>query len=45
MNSHFVMDNFWDAKEKDSTERLLNAADNTGLKTVIILLPPSEGGV
>ena len=41
---YFVMDNFWDAKEIDSTERLLNAADNTGLKTVIILLPPSEGG-
>jgi hypothetical protein len=41
---YFVMDNFWDAREIDSTERLLNAADNTGLKTVIILLPPSEGG-
>ena len=41
---YFVMDNFWDAGEIESTERLLNAADNTGLKTVIILLPPSEGG-
>jgi hypothetical protein len=41
---YFVMDNFWDAGEIESTERLLNAADNTGLKIVIILLPPSEGG-
>ena len=41
---YFVMDNFWDAKEIEPTERLLNAADNTGLKIVIILLPPSEGG-
>jgi hypothetical protein len=41
---YFVMDNFWDAKEIESTERLLDAADNTGLKIVIILLPPSEGG-
>ena len=41
---YFVMDNFWDAGEIESTERLLNAADNTGLRIVIILLPPSEGG-
>jgi hypothetical protein len=41
---YFVMDNFWDAGETESTARLLNAADNTGLKIVIILLPPSEGG-
>jgi hypothetical protein len=41
---YFVMDNFWDAREIESTESLLNAADNTGLKIVIILLPPSEGG-
>src|ERR687897_3054870 len=41
---YFVMDNFWDLEEIDSTERLLNAADNTELKIVIILLPPSEGG-
>jgi hypothetical protein len=41
---YFVMDNFWDVGEIESTERLLNAADNTGLKIVIILLPPSEGG-
>ena len=41
---YFVMDNFWDTGEIESTERLLNAADNTGLRIVIILLPPSEGG-
>ncbi|HKG70771.1 MAG TPA: hypothetical protein VKA87_02675 [Nitrososphaeraceae archaeon] len=41
---YFVMDNFWDAEEIESTERLLDAVDNTGLKIVIILLPPSEGG-
>ena len=40
----FVMDNFRDAKEVESTERLLNTADNTELKIIIILLPPSEGG-
>ncbi|HEX2106936.1 MAG TPA: hypothetical protein VHF28_04315 [Nitrososphaera sp.] len=41
---YFVMDNFEDPKELQSTERLLDAADNTGLKIIIILLPPSEGG-
>lgn len=41
---YFVMHNFVDANEVESTERLLNAADNTQLKIVIILLPPSEGG-
>jgi hypothetical protein len=41
---YFVMDNFEDPNELGSTERLLYAADNTGLKIVIILLPPSEGG-
>jgi hypothetical protein len=41
---YFVMDNFWDPEELRSTERLLEAADNTELKVVIILLPPSEGG-
>jgi hypothetical protein len=40
----FVMDNFRDAKEVESTETLLNAADYTELKIIIILLPPSEGG-
>jgi len=42
---YFVMDNYEDPKELQSTERLLDAADNTGMKIVIILLPPSEGGV
>jgi hypothetical protein len=41
---YFVMDNFENPKELQSTERLLDAADNTGLKIIIILLPPSEGG-
>ncbi len=41
---YFVMDNFHDPEEVQSTERLLNVADNTELKIVIILLPPSEGG-
>src|ERR687892_906996 len=41
---YFVMDNFWDREQLESTEGLLDAADNTGLKIVIILLPPSEGG-
>ncbi len=40
----FVMDNFRDAGEVKSTERLLAAADYTPLKVVIVLLPPSEGG-
>jgi hypothetical protein len=38
------MDNFRDPEEVRSTERLLDAADNTELKIFIILLPPSEGG-
>src|SRR5918992_1614280 len=41
---YFVMDNFRDPEEVKSTEKLLDAADNTELKIVIILLPPSEGG-
>ena len=40
----FVMDNFNDADEMKSTERLLDTADSTELKIIIILLPPSEGG-
>jgi hypothetical protein len=40
----FVMDNFKDTKEAESTEKLLSAADYSGLKIIIILLPPSEGG-
>jgi hypothetical protein len=41
---YFVMDNFRDPAEVELTERLLDAADNTELKIIIILLPPSEGG-
>ena len=41
---YFVMDNFVDPEEVQSTERLLDTADNTDLRIVIILLPPSEGG-
>ena len=41
---YFVMDNFSDREQLESTERLLDAADNTELKIVVILLPPSEGG-
>jgi hypothetical protein len=41
---YFIMDNFMDLEEVQSTERLLDTADNTKLKIVIILLPPSEGG-
>jgi hypothetical protein len=41
---YFVMDNFWDLKELQSTERLLGVAEKTGLDIIIILLPPSEGG-
>ena len=41
---YFVMDNFWDLEQLESTERLLDSADNTELKIVVILLPPSEGG-
>jgi hypothetical protein len=41
---YFVMHDFMDIKEVESTERLHNAADSTKLKIVIILLPPSEGG-
>jgi hypothetical protein len=41
---YFVMDNFWDREEVRSTESLLDAADNTELKIIIIILPPSEGG-
>jgi len=40
----FVMDSFDDAEEMESTERLLDSADSTKLKIIIILLPPSEGG-
>src|SRR5919109_2137827 len=41
---YFVMNNFNDSKEKRATEKLLESADKTDLKILIILLPPSEGG-
>ena len=43
---HFVMGNFKDPKLVDSTESLLQSAENldNDLKIIIITLPPSEGG-
>jgi len=43
---YFVMGNFKDPKSIDSTESLLQSAENldNDLKIIIILLPPSEGG-
>ena len=44
---YFVMGNFKDPKLVDSTESLLQSAENldNDLKIMIILLPPSEGGL
>jgi hypothetical protein len=43
---YFVMSNFEDPKLIDSTESLLQSAENLdqGLKIIIVVLPPSEGG-
>jgi len=43
---YFVMSNFEDPKLIDSTESLLQSAEklDQGLKIIIIVLPPSEGG-
>jgi hypothetical protein len=41
---YFRMRNFSDTQEVKGTEKLLRSADNTVMKIVIILLPPSEGG-
>jgi hypothetical protein len=41
---YYVMNNFEDPKSLKMTEDLLETADNTNLKIIIILLPPSEGG-
>jgi hypothetical protein len=43
---YFVMSNFENPKQIDSTESLLQSAENLdhGLKIIIIVLPPSEGG-
>ncbi len=40
---YFSMHNFEDSKYTKLTEDLLNAAEQTNLKIIIILLPPSEG--
>ena len=42
---YFVMSNFENPKQIDSTESLLQSAENLdqGLKIIIIVLPPSEG--
>jgi hypothetical protein len=41
---YFVMNNFEDPKYLKMTENLLETANKTNLKVIIILLPPSEGG-
>src|ERR671918_1108956 len=43
---YFVMGNFENPRQIDSTESLLQSAENLdqGLKIIIIVLPPSEGG-
>jgi hypothetical protein len=41
---YFVMSDFRNLKEVNSTEALLTSADKTELKINIILLPPSEAG-
>ncbi|MGA6992136.1 MAG: hypothetical protein WBX81_17090 [Nitrososphaeraceae archaeon] len=43
---YFVMSDFEDPKLIDSTESLLQSAENLdqGLKIIIVVLPPSEGG-
>jgi hypothetical protein len=43
---YFVMSNYENPKQIDSTESLLQSAENLdlGLKIIIIVLPPSEGG-
>jgi hypothetical protein len=43
---YFVMGNFENPEQIDSTESLLRSAENLdqGLKIIIIVLPPSEGG-
>lgn len=41
---YYVMNNFEDPKSLKMTEDLLETANKTNLKIIIILLPPSEGG-
>jgi len=41
---YYVMNNFEDTKSLKMTDDLLETANKTNLKVIIILLPPSEGG-
>jgi hypothetical protein len=41
---YYVMNNFEDPKSLKITDELLDAANKTNLRIIIILLPPSEGG-
>lgn len=41
---YYVMNNFEDPKSRKITDELLDAANKTNLRIIIILLPPSEGG-
>jgi hypothetical protein len=41
---YYVMNNFEDPKSLKMTDDLLEIANKTNLKIIIILLPPSEGG-
>jgi hypothetical protein len=41
---YFIMPDFKNLKAVSATEALLKAADETKLKIILILLPPSEGG-
>jgi hypothetical protein len=41
---YFVMKDFANATEVNTTEELLKSADGTGLGIFVVLLPPSEGG-
>ena len=41
---YYVMNNFEDPKSVKITDKLLDNANKTNLKIIIILLPPSEGG-
>ena len=41
---YYVMNNFEDPKSAKITDKLLDNANKTNLKIIIILLPPSEGG-
>ena len=42
---YYVMNNFEDTTAVKTTDELLDNANKTNLKIIIILLPPSEGGI